>query len=449
MPIRLQKRGPSALQRTLEKLPSVLDGKANVIEALSYYTPAPDEPDLVHCHAVLTGRMNVPGQQQGLVLTASGTGLTRDAALAKAIGESVERHCSGSYRPQDVKVARYEQVKAQAVDPRRFVLFSPDQYRSPGFLLQPLPPDSHLGWVEGFSLTRNETTLVPAAIVYASYHAQAPDDPFELPAVSGYAAALTMEEAILGGITEVIERDSFMVFWYNRLRVPAIDLRSLKSPDATETLQRYRPAPVRLHCANLTTDTGIPAVLAMMTSKQPGWPAAVVALAANVDPERAVTRAFQELAANLLLVRSLLSDPARRVPAHPGEVLDQEDHALFYCSPERLAHLDPILRPSRMVPIDDLARLPSDDLKETIEQCVRRLNDLNLEVIVVDITTPEVRALGFHVVKVVIPGAQPIDFGRVWLHLGGRRLYEAPVRMGYRERAPHQRELNLVPHPFP
>jgi ribosomal protein S12 methylthiotransferase accessory factor len=70
-------------------------------------------------------------------------------------------------------------------------------------------------------------------------------------------------------------------------------------------------------------------------------------------------------------------------------------------------------------------------------------------VIAVDLTTPDVEALGFKVVKVLIPGTQPLDFGVECPHLGGRRLYEAPYRMGYRPRPTRPHELNLVPHPFP
>jgi ribosomal protein S12 methylthiotransferase accessory factor len=74
---------------------------------------------------------------------------------------------------------------------------------------------------------------------------------------------------------------------------------------------------------------------------------------------------------------------------------------------------------------------------------------LDLEVIAVELTLSDVADLGLKVFKVLVPGIQPIDFGVQWPHIGGRRLYEAPVRMGYRETMPMPFELNYFPHPFP
>jgi hypothetical protein len=34
-------------------------------------------------------------------------------------------------------------------------------------------------------------------------------------------------------------------------------------------------------------------------------------------------------------------------------------------------------------------------------------------------------------------------------YLGGHRLYDAPIAMGYFDRARSPAELNPVPHPFP
>jgi ribosomal protein S12 methylthiotransferase accessory factor len=90
------------------------------------------------------------------------------------------------------------------------------------------------------------------------------------------------------------------------------------------------------------------------------------------------------------------------------------------------------------------------DVKQEVETCVGRLAARGLEVLAVDLTTDDISELGLQVVKVLVPGSLPLDFGVRWPHLGGRRLYEAPRRMGYRGRvARHPAEVNLFPHPFP
>ena len=48
-----------------------------------------------------------------------------------------------------------------------------------------------------------------------------------------------------------------------------------------------------------------------------------------------------------------------------------------------------------------------------------------------------------------MPDLQPLDADYQHRFLGGTRLYEVPVRLGYRERPPRLDELNPYPHPFP
>src|SRR5262249_7223981 len=138
------------------------------------------------------------------------------------------------------------------------------------------------------------------------------------------------------------------------------------------------------------------------------------------------------------------------LPDTPQQVLRMEDHGAFYASPRHLAALDPVLRPQRRVPIGDFGvRCGDEDVKAEIDKCVELLANVDLEVVAVDITAPEVDRLGFKVVKVLIPGARPIDFGYYWPHHGGDRLYDAPVRMGYFYTARDPARLNRFPHPFP
>jgi ribosomal protein S12 methylthiotransferase accessory factor len=445
---RLRSHPRTALAPTLRALSSLVDWDVGVIQSIDWYTPKPDEPRLVHCHVTLADVGKITGRQCSRAT--GGTALTEEVALAKAIGESVERYCADLGDSRDVLNASFNSLGADAAtDPARFALYHPRQYSQRGFPF--VPPDARtvIGWVEGYSLTRDVPTLVPAGLVHLSYPWRR-DECFDMGPVSGYACGNTLEEAVLSAICEVIERDAFMVSWYNRLPVPAFELRAAQSDALRETLDRYHATPARLHCTNITSDVGIPVACAVMVSRQPGWPAAVVATAAHLDPEQAIVRALHELAANHLYIRSYFENPHGRRPQSPHEVVTPEDHGLFYCAPAQLPLLDLLVQPRWSVrPSDIIPCALSDDVKANVEYCLERLAALDLEVIVVDLTTPDVDSLGLKVVKVLIPGTQPLDFGTRWQHLGGRRLYETPVRMGYRRTPPQVDELNRLPHPFP
>lgn len=443
----LESRRRTDLQKTIQTLPLLLDRDVGLIQTIQWYPLRHNDPQFIHCHATLADMSRITGHfgSRGT----GGTALTKEVALAKAIGESVERYCGDIYDDNEIIYAPYRKVKSEATDPQRFVLFHPDQYRAADFPFRQIDEDTVIGWVRGFSLTRNKLTLVPASQVHLSYQPPSEEQIFEFGPVSGYACGNTTEEAILGAILEVIERDSFMVWWYNYLRVPAFDLSDVQSVELKQTVDRYHSTPVSLHCANITTDIGIPAALAVMTSYEQRLPAAVVATAANLDAEQAMTRALQELSANQLYVRSFFENPYHPLPRTPYEVVNQEDHGLYYCSPERLPALDVILKPRRKIRARDVSLPVSDNVKENIETCLKRLAKYDLEVIAVDLTSSDVKELGFKVFKVLVPGLQPIDFGMGLPHIGGRRLYEAPVRMGYKKNMPTPQGLNYYPHPFP
>ena len=56
-----------------------------------------------------------------------------------------------------------------------------------------------------------------------------------------------------------------------------------------------------------------------------------------------------------------------------------------------------------------------------------------LEVAVIDLTAPAMEALGLRTVKVLVPGAYPMNFDGRFPHFGGARMRRAPVVAGLRE----------------
>src|SRR4051812_8215578 len=83
------------IDSTLSALPDLLDAETGIITHIEFYKPRFNDPQFVHCHAnitdtqLLAGGLKIPGT--------GGTALTEDVALAKAIGESIERYCGEFY----------------------------------------------------------------------------------------------------------------------------------------------------------------------------------------------------------------------------------------------------------------------------------------------------------------------------------------------------------------
>ncbi|MGY6497899.1 MAG: YcaO-like family protein, partial [Microcella sp.] len=149
-------------------------------------------------------------------------------ARASAVGEAVERYCGNLLDTLPVTYASYDTLQrgpVRALDPDELVLYSDDQYATPGFPFVRMTPQLDVHWVPGRSLTTGEDVLVPASMVYVNWftagYSAAPVTNF-CP-FAGIAAGPTLDYAITSALEEIIERHATMVWWLNAHPFDATD----------------------------------------------------------------------------------------------------------------------------------------------------------------------------------------------------------------------------------
>lgn len=321
-----------------------------------------------------------------------GKGTSGGQALASACMEFVER-ASAEMRPEDVLLeAGYEEIASEACDPRLFSL-SPEA----AFV-----PNRKIDWVWGYSLTRSQPVLVPANLVFFPYKADHDEKTISWTDSNGLASGNNLEEAVLHGILEVVERDAVVISEYNRL--PQAEIRTEGFPvEVLNLLESLAASGYAFSFRAVPTDIPIPAVAAFLQKdKEPDK--CCVAFGCHLDPSLAVSRALTE-AVQLL----------------PPSVNQEE----WYRAGSAGRYTDP---PSSKIPFDGLKSLASSDLKDNIETCVALLKGTGSEVIVADLSLPDIP---FPAVRVLATGLQPL------LHQGDRRLsprfFEVPVKLGLRD----------------
>ena len=187
-----------------------------------------------------------------------GSGLTREQARSAAIGEGVERYCCSVFDPSDLICGSVAQLSRdnEIFGPSDFAMFHPDQ---PGRFPAP-SEDTQVAWTWGWSLVRQRPILVPASLVYMPYFPCFREQGEQVagPAVStGLACARSLEEAVLKGLYELVERDAFMIAWLNRLPFPRVDIES--NPSLRRLYQeRLRRDGLRYVVVHITTDIPLP-----------------------------------------------------------------------------------------------------------------------------------------------------------------------------------------------
>lgn len=376
----------------------------------------------------------------------SAAGRTRSEAIAGTVGEAIERYAAAVAlrEVEQVLSAPWREVADQAVDPRRFALYAPEQY-GPHWPFTAPSPELPLRWVSAWSLTRGREVLVPAQFVYLPY-APLPGEPtLALHTSSGLACGLTRAEAVLSALCEVIERDAFMIFWLCRLAAPRVDWPGSAGLRA-EIAGRYLRPGLTYHVLDFTTDIGVPCCFAAVVEEGSAHVAMAVGAAARPVGEAAIRKAIMESVQTRVWLRQMvLSEGLRRFNSYE-QVRSFEDHVHLWGDRTMLHRADFLLNAAEQVPVR--AGCPDPSVAGQVEWVVQRLAAAGLEAIVVDITPEDVRALGLHVVRAIVPGAIPLSSDHRFQPLGGERLYRVPVLLG--QRAPRSiNDFNPVPHPFP
>jgi len=211
-----------------------------------------------------------------------------------------------------------------------------------------------------------------------------------------------------------------------------------------------------IHLFNATMEHGIPSIWSIAKNKKRSGVNLVCAAGAHPDPLRAVKGSIHELAGMLLMLDEKYEasrEESLRMLYDPYRVRDMEHHSMLYSLPEAEERLHFLLANDRLPQsFDEAFRLKARhlDLTDDLKDILQALRQSDLEVIVIDQTSPEIERNGLHCVKVLIPGMLPMTFGYSLTRLMGlERVLKVPVLLGYADHPLAPDQLNPHPHPFP
>lgn len=439
---------PTPLEESLRRLETLVSKHTGVVRSRQRFLAAADDAPLVSVACELADSRDLIGTD--VDARAIAWAPSRRAATAAAIGEAAERY-SASWLPESrLVLASAAELGVAAVEPERFALFGPEQYGDPGFACRPFTRETRVRWVRGLRLPDGAPAWLPAQLVYLTAVPPASGETLVGYATSsGLACGPTLEEALAGALLEVVERDAFMLTWYARLSLPVLDLAG--ESQLERFLGQYvQPTGLRVSAVDLSVFHEIPTVLALVRGTREGDVALAVGAAAGARASDACTKAFGEAFACRAWARLLLaSDPRRRFEPDFADVADFEDHVRLYAMHEQAGRADFLDRSRELRRLADAPELPGQTAIARLEAVTDRLARAGIVAYAADVTAPDVRAAGLHVVRVLVPELCQLDLFHRGRFLGGRRLYEEAWRLGLRTRplAPH--ELNPDPHPFP
>nr|WP_254119378.1 TOMM precursor leader peptide-binding protein [Bacillus sp. FJAT-29790] len=384
-------------------------------------------------------------------------GRTHSYAVSEqtAILEGLERYCGLSpHGKRTVVHDSFRNLKHEALNPFKVGVHAKEQYMKPDFPFEPFHPDRSMNWVWGYSFTQERPILVPELLAYYSLGC---GDGFVYETSNGCALGGSLEEAIFYGVMEVVERDSFLMTWYAQLTLPRLDPYSANDQELQLMIERARAvAGYDLYFYNSTMENGIPSVLALAKNRKEKGMNIICAAGSHLDPVRAAKSAVYELAGMMLTLDGEFEakkEKYARMLQDSSLVRKMEDHGMLYGLPEaeeRLRFLLDETRPMRTFDEEFKWKAKHTDLTDDLQDILQVFCRLNLDVIVVDQTTPVTKRNGLNCVKVLIPGMLPMTFGHHLTRVTGLdRVLTVPMDLGYSKQPLTHEQLNPFPHPFP
>lgn len=447
----LQQRNIKAsdVEDSLRKAQRIIDPTLGIVKQLQEVPPYPGEPAFFQYIATLSNIDRVLDCPAFAEVGAGASIYPREAKM-KALGEALERYCSCIRFDDELVYANFEELRQTALDPEALPVCSAREYSNPRNQLAKPRRDTKTFWSSCYSLTERHRLLVPANFVYLSHRYSSRKDMTWMPISTGLACGETPHEALLSGLCEVIERDAFMIMWLHQLSVPRIDLVGLKDRHFRERIDRLEKAGLEAFFFNITTEVQVPSILLLLLSKDRTIPVLTVTTAAHPNPRQAVIKVIDEAVAtrNFCLAKLRQGYRPRVTVNNPAEITQLEDHLFAYIHPDTLATFDFLFKHSTVVSLDQLRDFSHVDLSTTLREILASLRKWNLEVIAADITTDDVREVGFTVLRVLVPQMVPLSQDHNIRFLGVKRLYDAPKRMGYGSRTRQESALTGLPHPF-
>jgi ribosomal protein S12 methylthiotransferase accessory factor len=448
--ILLKDVSPTDLPVTLEKMATIVDPLCGIIKSVMPNWLEQGDARIFVFGAV--GCEASPITVGPRPVHAGGAAINREQAIAATIGEAIERYCAAYSEPEERVFGSYSELAGDAVPPDNFCLYSERQYNSPNFPFKPLTKNAKVTWTWGESLQQNRAVLVPASLTHLPVYLENWEEGDNLGGTTstGLACGNTIEEAILSGIGEVIERDALTCFWMNKL--PARRILIDEDSSIFETFTEKLAVPgLNYYTCEITTDLAVPTFFTLLTGGSTAGFMINAGCQANLSPTRATLKSLVEAAHGRPYVRFIINNqPAWTYKRDFSSVNTFQDHAAFYTrAPQHQEALNFIKTAKPEKNLSQVPDLSTGSILGDIKLLLKLLAKHDLDVIVKDLTTPDIEDIGLKVVRVLIPGLQLLHGDHRFPFLGCPRLFRMKQTLGYDDQIITEKDLNPFPHPLP
>ncbi|MBF4469565.1 MAG: YcaO-related McrA-glycine thioamidation protein [Methanobrevibacter arboriphilus] len=349
-----------------------------------------------------------PTAQDGGVSIYAGKGAKKDQAKASAMMEGFERY---SAEKQSIDDENSKLATLSEMDGEKFIhpddLIISNEVKSLDF-----EKERKIEWTLTKDIITENDYYIPSNAIF---HPYIPKDAKNTSAIfkgntNGLASGNVLEEAVLHGMLEVIERDAWSIFELTKKNKKCINIDNIENPLINELLEKFKKEYINIKLMDLTADIDIPTIAATADDTILKDPALLtLGIGTHLNPEIAVLRALTEVAqSRATQIHGTREDTSRAVLMRKAGYERMKKINKHYFEEENNVIID----------LSDIEDKSTDSLKKDIEITTNELKRNNIdEILFKNLTRKEI---GINVVRVIIPGTEnfsidPDRVGKRWM----------------------------------
>ncbi len=435
----------------------------NIFENIFFGQLYHDEPKMIRCvtdamifHRNFSNLTDGRTPKNGYT---HGDSFDLDEAIAKAIGEFLERFSLLIYREKDLTRASLKELKNRGrklyLGAEDLSVFS-DKQKTQNSRFR-FDHESNFLWTEAKSLFDNRPYLIPAQLIFWNYvtgHQNWLEPILRESNTNGAGGHYTFIQAALSGLYELIQRDGFLIYWLNSQAPPQIDLETIEYEPLKRFIDECQRLRFEVHFYNTTSDLNVPSCICTVFDHSGIGPKISMGGGCEMDWDKMLLRAVAEAFGVYHWLRQRKDRGEKYLSLDKSykpfqdDTFEQSNRLSLWGNEKMFDHFQFFLQ-GEMQSVEELKKKyqkflsSEEELNYLIEKFKARGKDY--EVFCYQANHEILKDLNYFSVKVIVPALVPLYLREVLAPLGAKRLKEVPEKLGFKP----AREWNPWPHPFP
>lgn len=357
-------------------------------------------------------------------VSSGGLGVNEDKriAMASCLAEALERYCMSYIPKNEINSCKKAELNTKYVF-SDFSTYSDEQYDK--FDNFSNPNLDVIEWTKIYDIKDKKRFMYwPASLIYL---------PFDINKVvaettsTGMAAGFSIDECILSGLMELIERDSLMINFMQRLNPPEIDINTIfgKNKKIIDSIRKD----YNIKIYKLYSDFNVPIYLSIIYRIDNKKIHYGIGACASLCSDYAINKSLKECLFTYFYSLNIMDVRQK----DPDKIKTLYEHFLYYQGD----NFDKLLFNSKLIKYEKE--------KISFDEVLINLKKNNIDVYFKELTTDDIKDTGIKVVKVIAPSLIDLNKSHIYPRLGAKRFFEVPKKLGLE----YSDNLTTMPHPFP